>query len=528
MNHFADLLLELSYTNASSEKTALLARWLKSSVDDRDKVWAIALLSGHRPRRSVSNSLLRHWVMELTGYPEWLLLECHQATGDWAETLALLVSGSSADESLPPLFEIMQQILRLQSCTEEQKHSFVSDWWHRYNRQAIYVLHKLLGSSFRIGISEAQVLQALSEVSRLEPGILALRLSGKWDPEVLSWQKLIHPAQENEDPSRPYPFCLAHPIPLPDMPPEPEQWLLEWKWDGIRAQIVKRNTRVWIWSRSHELLNESFPELSAAMSCLPDGSVLDGEIRAWQNDRPLPFGMLQKRIGKKKPGPALQKSVPVIFMAYDLLESGGEDLRLHPLEQRKSALAKLPLNSILQQSPFWFSSSWEQTSINRLQAAEKGAEGLMVKHKESPYHAGRKRGLWWKWKRDPFSLDAVLVAAKKGTGRRAGLFTDYSFALRRGEGWVTFASAYSGLTDAEIKEVDQFIRKNVREKFGPVRTLDPFMVFEIGFEGINRSSRHKCGAAVRFPRILRIRRDKLPEDANSLQDLLDLLAQQQA
>lgn len=278
-------------------------------------------------------------------------------------------------------------------------------------------------------------------------------------------------------------------------------------------------------------MTEKFPEFAQWAALLPDGTVLDGEILAVNpaspGMEPLPFADLQTRIGRKNITKAILKKTPVAFIAYDLLEWGGADIRHLPFSQRRQlleeALQPLAGQTGIRPSPLFRVGSVEELLALRAGAREHRAEGLMLKHQDAAYQAGRKRGLWWKWKLEPYSIDAVLVYAQKGHGRRAGLYTDYSFAVWNQGELVVFAKAYSGLTDAEIRQVDRFIREHTLEKFGPVRTVSPQLVFEIGFEGISRSARHKSGVALRFPRILRWRTDKTPEQADQLADLQRLL-----
>jgi DNA ligase-1 len=308
---------------------------------------------------------------------------------------------------------------------------------------------------------------------------------------------------------------------------EPTHWLAEWKWDGIRSQLIRRAGRTFLWSRGDELLNGRFPEVEAPASLLPEGTVLDGELLPWRGDRPLPFAQLQRRIGRKAITRRILDEVPVALVAYDLLEQAGEDLRPLPLEERRRRLAALLAATAsagrLVLSPALEAADWAGLADARLRARELGAEGLMLKRRLSAYGVGRRKGDWWKWKVEPYAVDAVLMYAQAGSGRRAGLFTDYTFGVWDGDRLVAFAKAYTGLTDAEIRKVDGFIRRNTVEKHGPVRVVRPELVFELAFEGIQASPRHKSGVAVRFPRIVRWRTDKRPADADTLATVRALL-----
>jgi DNA ligase-1 len=320
---------------------------------------------------------------------------------------------------------------------------------------------------------------------------------------------------------------LAYPLAdnLVDLGPL-DHWQVEWKWDGIRGQVIKRSHQVFIWSRGEELVSEKYPELADAATQLLDGTVLDGEILPWKDDRPLPFSQLQRRIGRKTVGKTLLKEVPTAFLAYDILESNGVDQRQQPLSQRRNLLAQTLLNFpnnrfIL--SPLVTAHTWHDLEILHGESRRRGVEGFMLKRWDSIYQVGRRRGDWWKWKIDPLTADAVLIYAQRGHGKRAGLYTDYTFAVYQGDSLVPFAKAYSGLSDKEIREVDRFIQRNTLERFGPVRSVRPELVFEIAFEGIQESSRHKSGLAVRFPRISRWRRDKKIEEIDTIERLKTLL-----
>jgi len=296
--------------------------------------------------------------------------------------------------------------------------------------------------------------------------------------------------------------------------------VVEWKWDGIRAQLIRRTGRTFLWSGGDELLSGRFPEVEEAAALLPEGTVIDGELLPWTGGAPLPFAQMQRRIGRKALGRKILSEVPVVLVAYDLLEERGDDLRALPFAERRARLAVLlaatPSAGRLMLSPAVAVQSWPDVERARARARESGAEGLMLKRRNSAYGAGRRRGDWWKWKVEPHSVDAVLIYAQPGSGRRAGLYTDYTFGIWDGDRLVPFAKAYTGLTDDEIRQVDAFIRRHTIEKFGPVRTVKPELVFELAFEGIQRSSRHKSGIAVRFPRMARWRTDKRPEEADTL------------
>jgi DNA ligase-1 len=391
------------------------------------------------------------------------------------------------------------------------------------------VWNKLITGGFRVGVAQRLVTRALSSVSGLPDPVIAHRLMGEWQPSAVWYRALLAPETADADVSRPYPFFLAHPLEGdPAHLGDPAEWQAEWKWDGIRAQLIRRAGQTFVWSRGEELINDGFPELTTLGAALPDGTVIDGEIVPYRDGAVQPFAQLQRRIGRKQPSKKMLAEAPVALFAYDLLEAEGADLRELPLEERRRRLAHLYAayrvqHAVWQLSPIAMGKTWADLAAAREQSRERGAEGLMLKRRSSPYRVGRVRGDWWKWKVDPFSVDAVLIYAQRGSGKRASLYTDYTFGVWDGDQLVPFAKAYSGLTDAEIREVDAFIRRNTLEQFGPVRTVTPRLVFELGFEGIQRSARHKSGIAVRFPRILRWRRDKPPAEADTLETVRALI-----
>jgi DNA ligase 1 len=392
------------------------------------------------------------------------------------------------------------------------------------------VWNKLITGGFRVGVSQSLVVRALARVGGVDEATVAHRLMGAWEPTPDFFTRLFEPDTRDTDLSRPYPFFLAYPLEEPlETLGDAAEWQVEWKWDGIRAQLIRRAGRTFIWSRGEELITERFPELAEAAALLPDGTVLDGEILPWLGERPLPFAQLQRRIGRKTLGPRILAEVPVVLVCYDLLEVASEDARERPLAWRRAELERLLVSlpwaarERMPVSPVAAAERWEQVAEAYEASRERAAEGLMLKRLDSPYRVGRRGGDWWKWKVEPFTVDAVMVYAQRGHGKRASLYTDYTFAVWKDGELVPFAKAYTGLTDAEIRKVDAWVRRNAIQRFGPVRTVKPELVFELAFEGIQRSPRHKSGIAVRFPRILRWRTDKRPEEADSLETIEAML-----
>lgn len=524
MHAFARLYEELDQSNKTNDKVAALVRFF-STAEEGDKIWALALLSGRRPRRHVSGAELRFWVSEETSVPLWLVEESYHVVGDLAETVSLLLPPAQATQERS-LAQTMEELAALAKAPEVERRAWVTDTWQSLTQPERLVFTKLITGGFRVGVSENLVLRALAEVTGQTTALLAHRIIGNWNPAETDFAQLVLRETVGDDHSRPYPFFLAYPVEAPADLGDPADWQAEWKWDGIRSQLIRRGGASYLWSRGEELITEKFPELTALGTLLPDGTVVDGEILPLVDGQIAPFGVLQTRIGRKNLTAKILKEVPVAVYAYDLLEFASADIRTRPLAERRSLLEKLVADTAdtrLHFSPAVPFTSWEELAETRLSAREQRAEGFMLKRLSSPYQVGRKRGDWWKWKVDPLSIDAVLIYAQRGSGRRADLFTDYTFAVWDGDKLVPFAKAYSGLTDAEIAQVDRFIKANIVDKFGPVRTVTPKLVFEIGFEGIQASTRHKSGVAVRFPRILRWRLDKKVEEADTLEALKGLL-----
>ncbi|HUF34489.1 MAG TPA: ATP-dependent DNA ligase [Gemmatimonadales bacterium] len=527
MRAFARLYAALDETTATGEKIAALAEYFRAAPPE-DAAWAVHFLVGRRPKRLVSAPRLRAWAAAEAGIPDWLFEESHAAVGDLAETITLLLPDTGQSSDRPLSWWVEQRLLPFQGQEESVQREEMVRAWRELERRERFVWNKLITGAFRVGASARLVERALARASGVDEGAIAHRLMGGWEPTPEFFHRLVSQDLSDTDASRPYPFYLAYPLEAsPETLGDPAEWLAEWKWDGIRAQLLRRAGRIWLWSRGEELLNGRFPEVEEAAALLHRGTVLDGELLAWAGEAPLPFAQLQRRIGRKNVSRKVLDEVPVVLVAYDLLEESGEDLRALPFAERRARLtallARTPTAGRLVLSPAVDIPSWDSLAAARGRARELGAEGLMLKRLASGYGIGRQRGDWWKWKVEPFSVDAVLLYAQPGSGRRAGLFTDYTFGLWDGDRLVPFAKAYSGLTDAEIRRVDAFVRRNTLEKHGPVRVVKPELVFELAFEGIQRSTRHKSGVAVRFPRMARWRTDKRPEDADALDAVRRLL-----
>ena len=564
MHAFAALYDALDASTATGDKLSALVRYF-AQADAADAAWAVYFLAGGKPRQLVPTAVLRQAACQQAGLDDWLFDACYQAVGDLAETIAHVLPDRLPDgrdaEPVQPLglsAWVQDRLLPLRGLAPAEQARRLGAWWDELDAAGRFLLVKLIGGGFRVGVSKLLVQRALAAHTALDAKLLAQRLVGWTDarstPSAARWQALVAPVgQDTAMAGQPYPFFLAHALAArPDTLGPLSDWLVEWKYDGIRAQIVRQAGQVWIWSRGEELVSDRFPEVMAQAATLPEGTVLDGELLVWLpgSEHPAPFKQLQQRIARKTVGKKLLADAPVQFVAYDLLRQQGQDLRMLPQQQRRERLECLLADSGWRVSPAVQAGGWPELAALRDSARQRGVEGFMLKHQQSRYGSGRTKadGVWWKWKLDPLSVDAVLIYAQAGHGRRASVYTDYTFAVwsrppqssDEAEGVIEaiarrepavpgalqllpFAKAYSGLSDEEFKAVDRVIRATTLEKFGPVRSVRPTLVFEIGFEGINASPRHKSGVAVRFPRMLRLRPDKPPAEADTLQALLALI-----
>jgi DNA ligase-1 len=535
---FAELVVRLGTSTKTNDKLDALVDYF-SSAENKDKVWVIALFSDRKPKRPVNSGLLALWCVEVAGLPWWLFEESYHVVGDFAETISLILPHNEVAtkvRSSRSLHYYMQKMLAIEKEPEQVKKGFILESWAEMNQAEQFVFNKFFTGGFRIGVSQKLIVNALAKTVDLAPSVIAHRISGNWDPSIISFEELLSEHTTTTDISKPYPFFLAYAI-EDDVAVlgNPDEWQAEWKWDGIRGEIIKRDGELFVWSRGEELMTDRFPEYHLLKNSLPDGVAIDGEIicgvqtAVAQNNLPfaiLPFANLQTRIGRKTITKKQLSTAPVVFVAYDLLEYNGEDWREKPLTVRRQKLEEIigtVNNASLLLSPVIEFKNWEELQNIRSTSRDIGAEGIMLKRKLSTYQVGRKRGDWWKWKIDPLTIDAVMVYAQKGAGRRSNLYTAYTFAVKDGEELVVFTRAYSGLTDKEFAQVDAFVKRNSIEKFGPVRTVKPELVFEIAFEGIAASNRHKSGVALRFPRMNRWRKDKKVEEINTLEDLKKML-----
>jgi DNA ligase 1 len=563
MIRFARLYAALDGTNATSAKVEAMVRYF-AEAPAADAAWAVYFLTGRRLTRLVPHRSIGRWTLAMTGLDEWLLGECYAVVGDGAETAALILDAIPAQPAAPLSLAawLEQRILPLRHAMPERQQEAVLGWVGELERWERFTLFKLLTGEFRAGVSQTLVVRAIAQAASLPTDVVAARITGDWTPSDAWYRSVVTADVTDADRSRPYPFFLASPLDeaatgaadLEQSLGDRGQWQVEWKWDGIRAQLLVRDGHAFLWSRGEDAIAERFPEVATAARDLADGTVLDGELLAFRDGAPLPFAALQQRIGRRLHVQRKARDVPVVFMAYDLLEHGGADIRTLPLRDRRARLegvigrlpaaapvapaadGRLPFGdddppapgSRAGDAPIQLSAAlggtWEERAALRERSRSRGVEGLMIKRLSSPYGVGRKRGDWWKWKVGPHTIDAVLIYAQPGSGKRASLLTDYTFGLWDGGELVPVAKAYSGLTNDEIAEMDRWIRSHTVERFGPVRHVEPVHVFELGFEAIARSSRHRSGVAVRFPRMLRWRRDKTAAEADALETLKAMIA----
>jgi DNA ligase-1 len=523
LESFVKLILNLDSSQGVNQKTQYLIDYFQN-CSPSDGIWALTLLAGKKKERGISTKILKSTALQMLDFPTWLFEESYSVVGDLAETIAkILPVNPSFNSFSKSLACCMQEIIALKVKSDLEKEDFLKENWLAMNYEQRLVWNKLLTGGFRTGVSIGILSKALAKVYSMTLSQVQFALSGSWDPTQTDLASLMQ-SNAQSDFSKPYPFCLAHTFQPFDSNINLEDFQVEWKLDGIRAQLIKRENQIFIWSRGQEIITERFPELISDANSLPNGVVLDGEIVAWDKEeqKPQPFIQLQKRINKQKPSNALLFNVPVCFVAYDILEVNSTDLRDTNLVQRMIELEKIiqlgGVEKILKSQQFVLKNIQDLENL-RAQSYTHAMEGLMLKHKQMPYASGRKAGVWYKWKCEPKTIDAVLIYAQGGHGKRANLYSDFTFAIKQGDSLLTVAKAYSGLTNKELEEINKFIKSNTIQKFGPVKSVKPELVFEIGFEAIYPSTRHKIGFALRFPRILRWRKDKTVNDIDTIETL---------
>lgn len=521
MKNMLELLKNLDQTTSTLKKVESLKNYFEK-VEPEDATWGLYLISGEKIPTKVNRTVLQEAFTEFIHMPMWLFKESYYHVGDSSEAMALLRGPLKEPLAPPRLHEFIEnELLTLKTLNDEEKKQRFNYWWSHYDEATLFLIHKCFTGGLRMGVSKNLLIQALSQVAGVDKETMSFRLMGDFLPTAQHYKHLLVQDVTIEQVSKPYPFFLASPVEKPEEEfSDWDEWCVEWKWDGIRAQLVKREGEVYLWSRGEELINDSFPEILHQGSFLPDGTVIDGELLPFKGGKVLSFQELQGRLNRKKVSKKDLEKTPITLMAYDLLEWEGEDLRSRTLSDRRELLESV---SIFPRSELIEVNSIDEAKSLRLESRDRGVEGFMLKRWNSSYQTGRRRGDWWKWKIDPLTIDCVLLYAQSGSGRRSNLYTDYTLAVWKDKELIPVTKAYSGLTDEELNQMDNWIKRNTVEKFGPVRSVKPQHVFEIAFEGIQPSGRHKAGVALRFPRILRWRKDKKPEDADSLEDVKKLL-----
>lgn len=532
MKSFAALFTAIDQTTKTNAKVDALVDYF-AAAPETDVLWCVAMLIGNSPKRTVKSGQLKEWSAEMSGVPYWILDESYHVVGDLAETITLILPPPT-DIQAYSLTETIGFLRDLDKLGDEDKKISIQQRWEQLDTDERFVFNKLITGGFRMGVSKQLVIKALAKQYKIEEDTVAHRLTGNWSPDDTTLTTLLSQEGGTDSYYRPYPFYLSYQLETPaEELGHVHDWQIERKYDGIRGQLILRRGELFVWSRGEELMTEKFPEFEILKNLLPDGTVIDGEVLPFRDDKPLPFHIMQTRIGRKNLTKKSLQEAPLVMMCYDLLEVNGEDIRTLPMAERRQKLEQI-INEVKEKaniplllSPILPCENWQEVTEAREKARDNNCEGLMLKHKSSPYGTGRRKGQWWKWKVDPLTVDGVLIYAQRGHGRRANLYTDYTFAIWDGDELVPFTKAYSGLTDKELLQLDNWIKRNTIDKFGPVRSVKAELVFEIAFEGINRSPRHKSGVALRFPRILRWRTDKKKEEANTKDDLMKLIEVQE-
>ena len=540
LNKFSKLFEDLDSNNSSNKKVNSLTKYFKLN-NNLNNILTIYLLIGKKNKRFISGKSLREYYANIYKIPKWLIDECYSKVGDSAEVIALLLQDKILEKNIKDdisLNELINEILpKLKKLDENKKKLYIKSLWEKISKDNQLIFNKILSGTFRIGVSKGLVVKAISNMTGVDESIILHRLMGELEPIEETYMFLINQKLEQKELDyKPYPFQLANTF--DERIKETisvDKYQFESKWDGIRSQIIKRSNNISIWTRGEELVNKTFPELIKIISHFKNDFVLDGEILIWDENknRPKNFSLLQKRLGRKSPSLKIQKDLPVVFMAYDILEINGKDIRSKILSERRNILEKSfsnlisedkSINGKIKITKLHQISNWIDLEEVKNSARKSNTEGLVIKDKQSEYVPGRKKGNWWKYKIDPMQLDGILIYARPGSGKRADLYTDYSFGIWEDNKLVKFANAYSGLNNEEIRELDKWIRRNTLEKFGPVRSVKPELVFEISFDNIQISKRHKSGIALRFPRITKWRRDKNIMEADNLENALKMIS----
>ena len=527
MRQFAALIRKLELSSRQNEKVLVLSAYFQEAAE-KDRVWAIALLSQRRPSRTMTLRQMKKWALEFSGIPEWLFEESYQIVGDLAETIALILPPPTG-QAEQGLSHWIETITELKGRASEAQKALVFKSWEVLDKAERFQFNKLVTGSFRVSVSQRLMTRALSLATGMPETVLAHRISGGWDPESTAFQDLVREQSPTEEAGRPYPFQRIHPLEEgPNVLGETSGYLIDWKWEGIRCQLIRRSSNSFIWSEKGELITGAFPAIASALDNFPEGLVLDGEIVIMQDAGVGPASGIEKRLGMKKPGPKALRELPAAFIAFDILEREGTDLRDRPLLERKQQLLDLAGQVDATGEVILFSdplpvNDWADVAGFRAEARNMRADGLLIKKRELPYRSGDVEGPWLHWKPEAHTINALLIYATRGQGGSTRQYTDLSFAVWAGDQLVPFTRTIEGLPEEDMAELSSWIRENTVERFGPVRSVRAEQVFEIAFEGIEPSSRHRSGLILRSPRILRWCRGLTPDRAGKLSSLKKLL-----
>jgi DNA ligase-1 len=539
MNRFAHLLDRLAFEHARNAKLRLMTEYFRT-VPDPERGWALAALTGSLSFAHAKPGLIRTLVMEridpvLFGWS-------YDYVGDLAETVALLWPQPAEQQKHSQTPSLTEVISALATLGKAELPGQLARWLDALDETGRWALLKLVTSGLRVGVSARLAKTAAAQLGDKTPDEIELLWPTLAPPylELFAWVEGRAEKPDNVDPLAFRPAMLAHAIEQDELAAlDPADYLAEWKWDGIRVQAVANGRGpARLYSRTGEDVSKSFPDLTAA---LPFAGSIDGELLVRRDGRVQSFNNLQQRLNRKAVTDKLMAEFPAHLRAYDVLVDGEEDLRGRPFVERRARLEALVARTAsprLDLSPLVAFASWEELAAARVDPGSHGAgtdadavEGVMLKRRDAPYVPGRPKGLWWKWKRGPILIDAVLMYARRGSGKRSSFYSDYTFGVWRrgddGDELVPVGKAYFGFTDEELLRIDRFVRRNTVERFGPVREVvhapDKGLVMEVAFEGLQRSTRHKSGIAMRFPRINRLRWDKPPAEADRLETLERLL-----
>lgn len=517
---FAELLERLVFTPSRNAKIALLRRYFATQPDP-DRGIGLAAVTGELSFTAAKPGLIRELAGARTD--PVLFAWSYDYVGDLAETVALMWPAAATDAPPPRLGEVVQA---LEEAPKSALPGLVAGWLDASDASTRFALLKLITGGLRVGVSARLAKVALAELGGVEPDEVEEVWHGLAPPylPLFAWLEGHSPRPDPLDAPVFRPPMLAHPLEAGDLAGlQPAEWRAEWKWDGIRVQLVSTPGGKRVFSRGADDISAGFPEIVEAMNFR---AVLDGELLVVRDGAVAPFADLQQRLNRKAVTMKMMQSFPAAVRLYDILFDGAEDVRGLPFDARRARLEEWYARvhpTRMDLSELIHFGSLDELAVLRDGARAASIEGLMLKRADSAYVAGRVKGLWWKWKRDPLTVDAVLMYAQRGHGKRSSYYSDYTFGLWRGEELVPVGKAYFGFTDQELAWLDRWVRNHTVARFGPVRDVEKALVLEVAFDAAQLSTRHKSGVAMRFPRIARIRSDKPAAEADRLEALMALV-----